>query len=368
MTLAPVESHVSEMERLEYYLEEIYCLSERVEAFRKNKLYTLEIELSRQCNLECIYCYNASTKKNGQHVDPRRCMELLDEANEYGIKEIYWLGGETLLYPFIEDILCYSKTIGLRNIVFTNGTCFDNDIVRLLNDTTDWLVLHLDTLDPTLYAQLHNLTVKESENVLNIILEGVDLLLSSGFPSTRIRISVVLSRLSLPTLDKTLNWARNTKCFHSSILICPVALGRSKTSHEDIILSEDDIHYAYTCRSHIENRPELLKLGSSEFCKHYELTNCYIDVSGNVCPYVGIQGSAGNAYKSNIGDILFDNYPYLSFQNAVDKSSYKNKLEGKCGSCNNQQYCFGTRTYSFLQGDGLSSSPHCWETVIDIKE
>jgi MoaA/NifB/PqqE/SkfB family radical SAM enzyme len=360
MTLAQFKTVDYELTKLKEYLEQTFYLSERIEAFQRRRLYTLEIEVSRKCDLECTYCYNASTKTTRLNVDPNKCKKLLLEAKEYGIKEIYWLGGETLQYPHISTLLFFSKDLGLRNIVFTNGSRFNPENVEVLKKTTEWISLHLDTIDPETFAQLHNIKRSQSDNELQATFDGIDFLLRSGFQPKRIRFAVVLTMLSLPRLHETLSWAIYEKGFHTATLIPIAFLGRGKKDYEVFSPYKDKLFQAYQKRAEFENRPELLRLGPSEFCKHYELTNCYIDVMGNLFPYVGVADNYGNVYRDSLDELLSNNYEQLSYANAVDQTGFTNVVKGWCGSCDNSSFCFGTRTFSYLKGDLLLSDPMCW--------
>ncbi|OHC73606.1 MAG: hypothetical protein A3G18_00780 [Rhodospirillales bacterium RIFCSPLOWO2_12_FULL_58_28] len=350
----------AELSRLEHYLEQTFYLSERVNAFRKQKLYTMEIELSRRCDLECTYCYNASSHNNDQHADPDRCKDLLNEAAEYGIREIYWLGGEALQFPQIEDLLRHAKNLGLRNVVFTNGSRFTPGNINTLLETTEWISLHLDTIDPEVFRTLHNTKGDLAYKEFQQILAGIDLLLEMGFPADRVRFTMVLTRDSLATLRQTLEWAIWQKRFHSSTLVPLVDLGRARKGYGENSISRLELRQAYQTRAEIEGRPELLRLGPSEFCKHYDLTNCYIDVFGNVFPYVGIPDICGNIYEEKIGDTLVREFDRLSYADSVDRTTFDSHLTGFCGDCENRRFCFGTRTYSYLSGGIHSSDPMCW--------
>jgi MoaA/NifB/PqqE/SkfB family radical SAM enzyme len=351
---------VEELHRLEKYLEETFYLSERIEAFKKKKLYTMEIEVTRACDLECTYCYSSSSRLSKLQMTPQQILKILNEASDYGIKEIYWLGGETLQYPYIVEMLYAAKDLGFRNVISTNGSRLSGEMIDHLLKMVDWISFHLDTIDAETFGQLHNMDKDEAEFELQSTFDGIDRLLEAGFPSKRIRLAVVLTKNSYTTLRETLAWGILTKGFHTSTLIPLAAIGYGKNDYSQSIFPPEALAEAFKIRSEIEKRPELLRLGPSEFCKHYELTNCYIDVFGFVHPYVGIDLRSNNLKNKTLSNIIDENYQSLSFSDLVNETGEQNLISGKCGSCENSKYCFGTRTYSCLINNIYDSNPLCW--------
>jgi MoaA/NifB/PqqE/SkfB family radical SAM enzyme len=349
-----------ELQRLEEFLEATYSIGERIEAFRARKLFTAEIEVSRRCALQCSYCYNSSTAANAHAFEPGACWRLLDELAEYGVKEIYWLGGEPFEWPYFVEALERATSLGLRNVVFTNASRLDGKAISALVKHASWLSLHLDTLDPDIFAQLHLMPRRVAEHELARTLANVDQLLAGGFLPGRIRLAIVLSNLSLPALKETLAWGIQEKNFHTANLITLASLGRGERLYKSLALNSEELHVAYNLRAEVEARKELLRLGPTEFCKHYELTNFYVDVYGNVFPYVGVTTSCGNILRMPVDRILDEQFDTLSFASCVDSTSFINRLHGICGSCENSRLCFGTRTYSLLAGDLGGEDPLCW--------
>jgi MoaA/NifB/PqqE/SkfB family radical SAM enzyme len=75
------------------------------------------------CNLECVHCLNASGPGDPwlRPLEADRVRRALDEAERFGVKEIYFTGGEPFLHreilPLLEDALRVAPTT-----VLTNGT------------------------------------------------------------------------------------------------------------------------------------------------------------------------------------------------------------------------------------------------------
>lgn len=89
--------------------------------------------ITTQCNLNCVGCYDKSNHVNRckENLSTERWLEIFAEAKDLGISFILIAGGE----PFIQlDLLKRLGTIPeIIYPIFTNGTYFNEDSVRLLD-------------------------------------------------------------------------------------------------------------------------------------------------------------------------------------------------------------------------------------------
>ncbi len=189
-------------EKLRKFLSQNFALEERVAAFREQRLHTLEIELTQVCNLSCFYCYAESSTK-GKSLSFEKAREVLEQAKDYGIKQIVWLGGEPTLNPRWADIVAYSKRLGLRNELWSNGTTLNDENIAKIIDLCDVFVLHVDTVDSASYSYVQQ---TNKEKVHHEVLEGFDRLLEMGFSPSNVRLNVTLTRSVLPSLKETMRY------------------------------------------------------------------------------------------------------------------------------------------------------------------
>jgi len=342
------------------YLDENFDLQNRIDFFRKRKLHTLEIELTDFCNLSCFYCY-AETKSKGKNLSLEKAGDILRQARDYGIRQIAWLGGEPTLNPEWSDIVSYSKTLGLRNELWSNGTTLNEKNIEGIIDTCDRFVLHLDTVNPSNFNIVQGCK-RDMQREHKKILQGFNRLLEKGFPRQMIRANITLTRSVLPDLEDTMKYFIQEKGIQTITLIPLFYVGRGKQVSEDEFLDNSELYEAFRKRSEVEDRPELMLLGTSEFCKYYQLTTVYITAEGNVIPYAGVNLPAGNIYQDRLRDVLENSFDALSFSNVVNDDGNNNQIEGSCGVCENSRYCFGTRPNSyFITGKLDQSDPTCWK-------
>lgn len=90
-------------------------------------LATLWIQVTGTwCNLRCTHCLNSSGPRDPwlKSLDPERVRRAIREADDLGVKEIYFTGGEPFLHKDILDLLACSLGAA-PTTVLTNGTTID---------------------------------------------------------------------------------------------------------------------------------------------------------------------------------------------------------------------------------------------------
>jgi len=104
-------------------------------AMRDGRLLTLDLELSRRCNLRCIYCYTNGGEPLDGELGLEEIFNVIDQAINLGAKKVSIVGGgEPLIYPDFFRITDYLNSRNIPTIVFTNGTAISNEMANKLSD------------------------------------------------------------------------------------------------------------------------------------------------------------------------------------------------------------------------------------------
>jgi MoaA/NifB/PqqE/SkfB family radical SAM enzyme len=134
------------------------------------KVYTgpwhVQIDLTNQCNNDCIACWCNSPFISDKGMDPdtrkkflsRETMfRLIDELDEMGVRKIYFTGGgEPFMHPEILDFMRRIKNRRIHLDMSTNFTLVDRAIARQLVDIgIDHMNLSLWAATPGTYAVQH---------------------------------------------------------------------------------------------------------------------------------------------------------------------------------------------------------------------
>ncbi|MDD2344622.1 MAG: SPASM domain-containing protein [Bacteroidales bacterium] len=147
----------------------------------------LEFELSHQCNLNCIMCFQLDENRNLCVYDDN----FVDQLSSYlqHAEFLSFTGGEPFineLYFQIWDIVTKSNPSCI-NIIQTNGTIWNNRIKNLLENGRFQISISLDSIDATTYeqirvnAKLEN-TLKNSNNFMKSMMKHGDNLIINVCP------------------------------------------------------------------------------------------------------------------------------------------------------------------------------------------
>jgi AdoMet-dependent heme synthase len=85
------------------------------------------------CNLQCVHCINASGPKHPwlKSLGTETVKRSIREAETFGVKEIYFTGGEPFLHEDITELLAFALRVAPTTIL-TNGTMIDGAMADAL--------------------------------------------------------------------------------------------------------------------------------------------------------------------------------------------------------------------------------------------
>lgn len=112
--------------------------------------HTLQVSLTYRCNLRCKMCSIVNLLPPEEELSTAKLLRIIDEAVDYGVKELLLTGGEPFLRKDIFEICDYSSKKGLRNIVTTNGVLIDDALAEsIVNSKLNHIHFSLDGLEAT---------------------------------------------------------------------------------------------------------------------------------------------------------------------------------------------------------------------------
>lgn len=354
------------MTKLKEFLNEDLELEAMIKSFKSRRFHSVEIELTNACTLACNYCLASSmsydsSQKNYLFLPSNVVKSLIDDLIEYGIRTVWWSGGDPLLHKEWFTILKYAKDKGVKtNLIFTNGVLLTKNNCRKLKNVVDRINFHLDTISQDDFKELQidgNYGVKHRQ-----ALTGLNNLLETGFDPKKIRWNITLTKTSFKKIFETMNYAIKQKGIKTITLIPLFKSGRGDKVYKKESLSKIELRKAYELRAKLEDRPFLLKLGPSEYCKQFTLTTFSIKPNGDALPYVDYPFPQGNIFNEKLSQILKEKFHKLAFCELVSEDTFQNRLKGKCKICKNRRYCFGNPTGTYNNGSSIfESDPLCWE-------
>ncbi len=90
------------------------------------------LDLTWQCNLKCIFCYNPADTHDSPHPSLELTSEILRTLADWGVQEVLYLGGEPTLRRDLEALLELGARLNLVQRLVTNGTRLTPHRARLL--------------------------------------------------------------------------------------------------------------------------------------------------------------------------------------------------------------------------------------------
>lgn len=181
-----------------------HVISEKGETFQgkplDTRLSTIFIDITDECNLNCIYCNKPSNCK-GVFVEPEQINEMLSNVSrEQPIAGtlINITGGEPLLHSKLSEILRTVYSFGCKIILWTNGTMIDDSMASILKKYCEYIVVSVDH-----YTEENNDRIRGRGSYRGAV-DGVRICVNNNIP---VFIAVTPTKYNLSDLDKLLTFA-----------------------------------------------------------------------------------------------------------------------------------------------------------------
>ncbi|PHR30240.1 MAG: radical SAM/SPASM domain-containing protein [Desulfotalea sp.] len=327
---------------------------EIAKAREQKGLLSLELELSRACDLRCVYCYAASGVALAGELTLTEIYSVIDQAVGLGVKKIIVLGGgEPLIYPNLFVVLEYIKEKELRCDLFTNGQTLDAAVAGRLFELKVGVVLKMNSRVPEVQDFLGG-----RKGTCAAIEKGLAALRKAGYPSEdcSLGIETIICRQNYKELPGLWRWARlegiapyveamtmqGRACEHQELEVSP---GEIKTLFEELSRIDRD---EFLCNW--QPHPPL----AASHCARHEYS-CTVTAIGDVQPCPGVNVAVGNIRETSLVDILHKS-PVID-----DLRNIRSRIKGQCRGCDNLDHCYGCRGHAYhVTGDYLAEDPLCW--------
>ncbi|KPK02383.1 MAG: radical SAM protein [Nitrospira bacterium SG8_35_4] len=319
-----------------------------------NGLLSIELEFTRKCNLKCLYCYTEAGKAAQDELTIDELKSVVSQARDLGAKRIILLGGgEPLIYDRLTDIVAYINSLGLQQVIFTNGTLITDDIARFLYEHEVSVIIKQNSLDPDIQDELAGV-----EGAFWRIKRGMEILRQSGYPNGKasLGLQTVICRQNIDEIPRMWVWARERNIIpYVEILTFQ---GRARNNSSLLVSSErtkalfeqlESIDSA-SFKIQWKTRPTIAAFS----CKRH-LYSSLVTAQGNVQPCTGVDIPVGNIREHPLREILSGSPVIRSLRNVYAH------LEGECRDCRHSKECYGCRGNAYqMTGNYLASDPTCW--------
>lgn len=105
-------------------------------AWRENLLFSVLVELTYRCNLDCFFCYN-DLELAGEPLSRGDYFRLFAELREMEVLNLTLSGGEPLAHPDFLALGARARELGFVVRVKSNGHALRGELARRLRDEVD---------------------------------------------------------------------------------------------------------------------------------------------------------------------------------------------------------------------------------------
>lgn len=210
-------------------------------------LVYIGVYTSKQCNLECKYCFENSGKFTRRETTLTEKLNIISQAKKLGAKVLFIAGaGEPLIDKDLFPMIQYTYDLKMGILLYTNGLKGkNNNIQPISKQSAKFLYEHdvvaivkLESLNPKIHDCLTG--VKGSHKK---VMKSLNILRDVGYSKvknniTRLGIAALYTKLNLKELPKLKQW-----CDDKNIKLCVDILGvhgRAK-QNIDIIPTKQEI-------------------------------------------------------------------------------------------------------------------------------
>lgn len=331
------------------------------ECLRRKGLLSIELEFTRKCNLRCLYCYSNAGEPAENELSIDELKSVVFQAKNLGARKIVLLGGgEPLLYEGLEEIVNYISSLGLQQIVFTNGVLIDEEIARFLFKNRVSVVIKQNSFKTEIQDMLADV-----KGTFKHIQRGISILMATGYPHKEISLGIqtIICKQNIDELPSMWTWARERGIIpyfevltyqgrakkNGSLYISP-----SETKNIFERLEMIDNTFGVQWKSH----PKIAAFS----CKRH-LYSCLINSQGYIQACTGVDMPIGNIREKPLKEILERSDVITNLRDIYDK------IDGDCKTCEHNNSCYGCRGNAYqITGNYLASDPKCWSCKKESNE
>jgi len=106
--------------------------------------------ITRNCNLKCVHCYNDSGADRARdEITTAQAKAVIDDLASFRVPSVLFSGGEPLMRPDLFELMAHTIDRGLRAVISTNGTLITAETARRIQQLgVSYVGISLDGIGP----------------------------------------------------------------------------------------------------------------------------------------------------------------------------------------------------------------------------
>ncbi len=331
-------------------------------------------EATQACDLACVHCRaSAQSERSATELTTEQGYRLLDEIRSFGEPLMVFTGGDPLKRPDLYDLIRYSVKIGLRTNVTPSATpLLTNEAIDKFKEAgVSRMAISVDGHDAASHDDFRGIP-GTFDRAMQALAHARDIGLDTQFQTTVTR----RNRDHLPEIAEIVK-DMGSKMWSLFFLI---VTGRALAS-EDLLAEEYEQVFDFMYNLS-KTAPFGIKTTEAMHYRRYIAQRMKAEhgvptnenAKGLAFRTAGVSDGKGFVFVSHQGEIFPSGFLPVSGGNVLNEALtdvYRNselfktlrdttQREGKCGICEYQKVCGGSRSRAYaLTGDFLASDPRC---------
>jgi len=327
----------------------------------------INLNLTMACNFKCLYCYQRVSRNGGGRLDAKKCLELVEQAADWGVAYLGMTGGEPTLFPGWLTILERILRRGMVPIFTTNGTVIGDRpelIQQMYHMGMREIVISLDTSKPLVH---HYITM--SKNSFEKVVKAIRCSIAVGI---RTSVKCVLTPVNIDHIGEFIDFVVGLGVTEVGISYMEAGTNGARANKMSQLKPEQLEHV----RNFVQKKQEYYRgrcaivpprNGKRPWREKdwYPCGGMYVGMSifpsgrVTICDKLGDveEFSYGNIFEQGLKEIWIGE----KFHELRAKTINRSRISAECGACSVLENC---RTGCFIEsyvktGDYFAKHPNC---------
>ena len=269
-------------------------------AWRDNLLFSVLVELTYRCNLDCYFCYN-DLNLRGEPLSTEQYLRFFEDLRDLQVMNLTLSGGEPLAHPDFLKLGSHARELGFVVRVKSNGHALRGEMARRLRDEVDPFLVEVSLHGAT--AETHDRQTRVPGS-FDRLLENLREVLGLGL---RVKINSTLTAWNEDEAEGMLDLAAGLEV---PIQIDPEVTPRDDGDREplSVVASREGVRRLFELQMSrsvtIDHGPDdgVVPVPTEKHCGAGS-AGIAVDPFGNVYPCVQWRRAVGNLHSQTIREI-----------------------------------------------------------------
>jgi radical SAM protein with 4Fe4S-binding SPASM domain len=301
-------------------------------------------EVTQACDLACVHCRaSAQSERHPKELTTEQGYRLLDQIKSFGDPLMVFTGGDPLKRPDLTELLRYSVKIGLRTNVTPSATPLltEQAIDGFKAAGVSRMAISVDGHDAASHDDFRGVP-GTFDRAMAALRHARDIGLDTQFQTTVTRRNMA----HLPEIAEIVKDMRSKMWSLFFLIVTGRAL-----ADDDLMAPEYEqvFKFMYELSKNESARDVAFRTAGVSDGKGF----VFVSHQGEIYPSGFLPITGGNVLNQELTDVYRNSDLFKKLRDTGAR-------EGKCGVCEYQKICGGSRSRAYaLTGDFLASDPRC---------